>query len=192
MRHYRPLDTGRPKRHIRRMNELMFRRILFIAMVLAAPTILFLIQVVFIVPPVLLLAGAVRMVPKLITSGFDGENLTFLVLLLVGGVVLSGPYYLVAWLLGKVAGVLPFGWMRLALLGMLLAGLLWVTQQSIYGGGGHGPMHVGPLQDLLASLDNSYGRGTMLTVYLVALALSTYPVIASRRWRPRKPDPESA
>jgi hypothetical protein len=165
--------------------ERTFRRILFVALLLGAPAVLFLIQVVFVVPTVLLLAGAVRMVPKLVASGFARENLAFVLLLLAGALIFAGLCYLIAWLFGKLAARLPAGRPRLALLGVLLAGLVWVTQQPIYGGGGHGPGKFGPLQELLGSLDKSFGAGTTLTVYLVALALVLLP-LALAGWRARR------
>jgi hypothetical protein len=170
------------------VGELTFRRILFVALLLGAPAVLFLIQVVFIVPPVLLLAGAVRMVPKVVASGFGRENLFFLVMLLAAALVFAGPCYLFAWLLGKLAARLPAGWPRPALLAVLLAGLVWVTQRPIYGGGGHGPGKFGPLQEMLAGLDDSYGAGTALTVYLVALALGLLP-LALAGWRRQRAVP---
>ncbi len=50
---------------------------------LVAPAILFLIQVVFIVPPVVLLAGLGFMLKKIATGGFGLDNLTFLAFLLL-------------------------------------------------------------------------------------------------------------
>lgn len=167
------------------MSELAFRRVLFVACVVAAPAVLFLIQVVFIVPPVLLLAGAVQMLPKLVASGFGTENSFFFVALLAGAGIAAGPYYLLAWLLGKLAARLPAGWPRATLLAALLAGLLWVTQRPIYGGGGHGPSRLGPLQELLGSLDREFGAGSTLTVYSVALVLILVPMILAG-WRARR------
>jgi hypothetical protein len=162
------------------VTERAFRHILFVALLLVAPAVLFLVQVVFVVPPVLLLAGAVRMVPKLVASGFSRENLIFLALLLAGAVVFAGPCYLLAWLLGKIAARLPTGWPRPVLLAVLLAALVWVTQQPIYGGGGHGPGKFGPLQELLATLDQSFGSGSALAVYFVGLALALLPELGRR------------
>jgi len=166
------------------VGERTFRRILFVALLLGAPAVLFLIQVIFVVPTVLLLAGAVRMVPKLLASGFAWENLAFIAFLLACALIFAGLWYLPAWLFGKLAARLPAGWPRSTLLGVLLAGLVWVTQQPIYGGGGHGPGKFGPLQELLGSLDKSFGAGTALTVYAVALALVLFPLaLAWRRAR---------
>jgi hypothetical protein len=166
------------------VGERTFRRILFVALLLGAPAVLFLIQVVFIVPPVVLLAGAVRVVPKLVASGFGRENLFFFAALLAGALICAAPCYLLAWLAGKLAARLPAGWPRWTLLGLLLAGLAWVTQLPIYGGGGHGPGEFGTLQAMLGTLDKSYGAGTALAVYLVALALALLPAaLAYRRAR---------
>ena len=167
------------------MSALTFRRILFVALLLAAPAVLFLVQAVFVVPTTLLIAGAVRMLPKLVASGFGGENVAFIGFLAVSSLIFAGLFYLLAWLCGKLAKRLPVGWPRGALLAALLAGLTWITQRPIYGGGGHGPGKFGPLQDLLRELDQSYGAGSALTVYGVALATVLISV-AIAFWRHRR------
>ena len=156
------------------------------ALLLAAPSVLFLVQVVFVLPPVLLLAGAVRMVLKILGGGLGSENLTFFTLLLLGFVVFSAPYYLLAWVLGKAAAGLPRGWPRPTLLVALLAGLAWVTQQPIYGGAGHGVGEFGPLQQFLGTLDRDFGTGTSFWVYTVAIVLAVLPAVVVARRRRRR------
>jgi hypothetical protein len=163
------------------VDERTFRHTLFVALLFGAPAVLYLVQVVFVVPPVLLLAGAVGMLAKFVATGFGRESLFMLVALLAGALICAGPCFLLAWLLGKLAARLPAGWPRWALLGALLAGLVWITQQPIYGGGGHGPGKFGSLQSLLGGLDESFGKGTVLTVYLVSVVLVLLPVARAYR-----------
>ena len=178
-------SSPRSDSRIAPVNERIFRHTLFVALLFGAPAVLFLVQVVFIVPPVLLVAGAVGLLAKLVATGFARESLFMLVALLLGAIITAGPSYLLAWLLGKLAARLPAGWPRWTLLAALLAGLARVTQQPIYGGGGHGPGKFGALQSLLVSLDDTFGTGTVLTVYLVSLALILVP-LARACWRARR------
>jgi len=161
------------------MSEGSFRTILFVALLLVAPTLIFLVQVVFIVPPVLLLAGLVFLVKKIATSGFGNDNLVFFAFLAIHLVIYGGLYWLISWLVGKLASLFPKGLPRTILLLVLLAGLAAVTQVPIYGGAGHGPADMGPLQHLLARLEKSYGAGSVLTVYLTSIGL----VGAAGAWR---------
>lgn len=165
------------------MSEQSFRTILFVALLLVAPAIFFLVQVIFILPPVFLLAGAVYVLKKIVLGGFGLENFTFLALFLLHLLLSAGVYWLVAWLLGKLALLAPRGAVRSALPALLLAGIGGVTQVPIYGGGGHGPAKLGPLQMLLGGLEASYGPGSMLTVYLTALGVL---LAASGWWKWRK------
>lgn len=159
------------------MEELTFRRILFGAALLTAPGVLFLVQVIFIVPPVLLLAAAGGMAVKVVTSGFGRENMFLFVVTLMTALLLAAPFWLAAWLLGKIARRLPAPWQRIALLVVLLAGLAWVTQQPIYGGGGHGPGKFANLQTTLADLARDFGMLTMILVYVGGVALVWLPAI---------------
>lgn len=164
------------------MTETTFRTILFIALLLLAPVILFLVQVVFIVPPVVLLAGAGYLLQKIAGGGFSLDNLTFLIFLLLHLVFFGGIYWLLSWILGKLARLLPRGAPRIALLGVLLAALAGLSQLPIYGGTGHGSAHLGPLQSLLADLERSYGTGSSLGIYIAAAVL----VVAVVGWRLRR------
>lgn len=167
------------------MSEKSFRTILFVALLLVAPAILFLVQAIFIVPPVFLLAGFVYILKKLLLSGPGLDNLTFLAFLSVHLLIFIGVYWLLAWLLGKLTLLTPHRNLRGVLLLLLLAGLGWLTQLPIYGGGGHGPAKMGPLQHLLKGLEQSYGPGSMLTVYLTALGL-VGAAWGWRAWRKRR------
>jgi hypothetical protein len=118
------------------MSEKTFRTILFVALLLVAPALIFLVQVVFIVPPVFLLAGVTYVLKKTVVSGFHLENLAFIGFFLAHLLVFGGLYWLLALILGKMAKLLPGATPRVVLLVALLGGLAWLTQQPIYGGGG--------------------------------------------------------
>jgi len=167
------------------LSEKTFRTILFVALLLTAPALLFLVQAFFVVPPVFLLAGLLYMLKKSVVSGFGMENLTFIAFFLIHLAIFGGLYWLVALVLGKVAKLAHRGAPRILLLLALLGGLTGLTQLPIYGGGGHSPARLGPLQHLLAELERSYGSGSMLVVYLTAAGL-VGATLAWRRWRKKK------
>ncbi len=167
------------------MSETTFRSILFLALLLTAPALIFLVQVIFIVPPVFLLAGITYVLKKTVVSGLRLENLTFIGFFLAHLLVFGGLYWLLALILGKLARLLPAGVPRLLMLCALLGGLAWVTQLPIYGGGGHGPVRLGPLQFLLAELAKDYGRASLAMVYLSAAGLIA-AIVGWRQWRARR------
>ena len=167
------------------MTELTYRRTLFVALLLAAPALVFLVQVVFVVTPAVVLAGTAYMMVKAVARGFRGEDMVFVAFFLGHLLVFVGLYYFLAWVCGKIARRVPDGWPRRGLLAVSLAGLLWATQQPLYGGGGHGPGKMGPLQDLLADLGKTYGVGATAAVAGAAVALALLPA-AKSRWRRRK------
>jgi len=171
------IDSASAGDQIRGVEELTLRRILFGASLLTAPAVLFLVQVIFIVPPILLLAAAGGMAVKLVTNGFGRENMFLFLITLVTALLLAAPFWLAAWLLGKIARLLPARWQRIALLVVLLAGLAWVTQLPIYGGGGHGPGKFGNLQTMLADLARDFGAVTMILVYVGGLVLVSLPMV---------------
>lgn len=166
------------------MSEKTFRTILFIALMLVAPALVFMVQAIFVVPPVFLIAGLVYMLKKTVISGFGMENMTFIAFLLIHLLIFGGLYWLLALVLGKLAKLTPRGAPRTCLLIALLVALAGLTQLSIYGGGGHGPARMGPLQHLLTELEQSYGTGSMLSVYLTAAGL--VGTTAVWRWRRKR------
>lgn len=167
------------------MSEKTFRTILFLALLLVAPALLFMVQVIFVVPPVFLLAGLAYMLKKTVFGGFGMENLAFIAFLLIHLLIFGGLYWLVALALGKLAKLTHHGALRTCLLIALLGGLACLTQLPIYGGGGHGPARMGPLQHLLIELKQSYGTGAVVSVYLTAAGLLG-ATAAWRWWRKRK------
>lgn len=171
------------------MSEKSFRTALFVALLLFAPAFLFLIQAFLFVPPVFLLAGVVFMLKKTLLAGFGTENLTFLAFTAVHLLVFVGLYWLLAWLLGKLSLLLPHGGSRIVLLFLLLVGLGGVTQLPFYGGAGHGPADMGPLQHLFAGSGGSYGPGgSMLTVCLTAVGVIG-AALGWRIWRKKASKP---
>lgn len=163
------------------MSERTFRRILFAALLLVAPTIIFLIQVVFVVPTIFVPAGLVYMLYKLVASGWDSEMPIFIGFFLVHLAVFGGLYALLAWLIGKLCCLFVQGWPRLVPLTLLLAGLAAMTLLPIYGGGGHGPSSFGPIQFIIAELGREYGSGAVYAVYVSAALLCGLAVALHRR-----------
>ena len=163
------------------MSEKTFRTILFVALILVAPALLFMVQVFFLVPTVFLLAGTLLMTVKSLTSGFDSENLAFLAFFAVHFLLFGGIYWLLAFAMARLASLFPSATARRTLLGLLLLGLSVLSQAPVYGGGGHGPLRMGPLQFVLKEMGGSYGQGAVWGVYLVALATVLLPFAMHRR-----------
>jgi len=163
------------------MHEKTVRTLLFAALLLAAPALLTLIQAVFVLPPVFLLAGTLVMLVKTIEAP-GSENVTFLAFFAVHFLVFAGLYWLVAFLVAKLGARFLSARGRTVLLGVCLAGLAALTQAPLFGGAGDGPMRLGPLQFLLADLARSYGTAAVIALYLVFPAL--FAVLLA--WRRRR------
>ena len=129
------------------MSEKNFRLILFVSLLCVAPTIVFLIQVVITVPPVVILSAIVVLFVEFFNQS---EAVSILIIaFLVGTFLIScGVFWVIAFILAKIASWLPSIWLRYAWFATLLIALWGVSQLSIYGAGGHGPGSFGPIQDL--------------------------------------------
>ena len=129
------------------MSEKNFRLILFIALLCVAPTIVFMIQVVVTVPPVVILSAVVVLFVEFFKQSADVPML--LVAFLVATFLISySIFWLIAFIFSKIASWLPSTWLRYAWLATLLLVLWRVSQQPYYGAGGHGPGSFGPIQDI--------------------------------------------
>lgn len=159
------------------MSERLFRRVLFLALLLVSPTIIFLVQVVFVVPTVFLPAGLFYMIYKLVAHGWGNDVPIFIGFFLIHLAVFGSCYWLLAWLVGKLCCGIFAGLWRLVSLVVLLAGLGALTQLPIYGGGGHGPSRFGPIQFIVAELGREYGSGAIRAVYASALFLCCLPIL---------------
>jgi hypothetical protein len=166
------------------VTERTFRRILWTALLLVAPTLVFLVQVIFVVPTIFVPAGLVYMGYKLATHGWSGEMSVFIGFFLLHLAVFGGLYALLAWLVSKLCCLIFPERLRWIPMALLLTGLTALTQLPIYGGGGHGPAEFGPIQFIIAELGRDYGAGAVYAVYGAGLLIGGLPFI--RPW-PREP-----
>lgn len=144
----------------------------FTALFLTAPAMLFLIQVVFFIPAIFLLAGFVYVIPKAFVPGHTGESLAFMAFLGIHLLIHAALFYGIAVLVAKAISLTSRPRVRIAAVVTVCAGLAGLTLLPVYGGGGHGPMHWVTLPNALSDLNGSYGKGTVLLVYGLALCVA--------------------
>lgn len=159
------------------MTERTFRRILWAALLWVGPAVVFLVQVVFVVPTIFIPAGLVYMGYKLVAYGWDSEMPIFAGFFLLHLAVFGGLYALLAWLISKLCCLIFPERLRWIPMALLLAGLGALTQLPIYGGAGHGPAKFGPIQSIVAELGRGYGAGAVYAVYGAGLAIGGLPFI---------------
>lgn len=124
------------------------RAILFWSLMATAPGVVFLIQVVLLMPANLMLGYVVS---GLAEGGNDGWVL--LLWFLASGLLTALLWWLVAWLLTWLLWLLRSSRLAGVLTAVIVAALFISTHFPIYGGAGHGPMHWATLQELLAETD---------------------------------------
>jgi hypothetical protein len=159
------------------VTERTFRRLLWAALLLVAPTLVFLVQVIFVVPTIFVPAGLVYMGYKLVAYGWNSEMPIFIGFFLLHLAVFGGLYALLAWLVGKLCCLIFPERLRLIPMALLLAGLAALTQLPIYGGAGHGPGKFGPIQFVIAELGRDYGAGAVYAVYGAGVLIGGLPFI---------------
>jgi hypothetical protein len=162
------------------VTERTFRRTLWVALLLVAPTLVFLVQAIFVVPTIFIPAGMIYMGYKLVAYGWNRETLIFIGFFLVHLAIFGGLYALLAWLVGRLCCLIFSERLRLIPMALLLAGLAALTQLPMYGGGGHGPGKFGPIQFIIAELGRGYGAGVVYAVYGAGLLIGGLPLI--RAW----------
>jgi hypothetical protein len=145
--------------------------IMFVALSLTVPAMFFLVQVVMFIPAVFLVAGMAVVVPKMFSPGHATESLGFMIFLGAHVLVYAGIYYVVSVLCARAVIRMKGRLGRAVVLGFFFSGLLYLTQQQLYGGGGHGPMRWYTLIGMLAELNKSYGTWTVEIVYGSAIML---------------------
>ncbi len=129
------------------MSEKNFRLILFVALLCVAPTIVFLVQVVITIPPVVILSAMVVLLVEYFKES-GGVSILIIAFLAATFLISFGIFWLIAYIFAKIASWLPSIWLRYTWLATLLMVLWSVSQQPIYGAGGHGPGSFGPIQDI--------------------------------------------
>jgi len=162
------------------VTERTFRRVLWAALLLVAPTLVFLVQAIFVVPTIFVPAGLAYMGYKLVAHGWNREMPIFIGFFLLHLAVFGGLYALLAWLVGKLCCVIFPERLRLIPMGLLLAALSALTQLPIYGGGGHGPARFGPIQFIIAELGRNYGAGAVYAIYSAGMLIGGLPFLLAR------------
>ena len=145
--------------------------IIFTVLSLTVPALLFLFVVVMLFPAVFFLAGIAYMIPKAFAAGHTGETLNFIVIFGIHALVYFGLYYGISVLLAKVISLIGNRWIRNSTVISICLGLISLTQFPIYGGGGHGPVRLYTLSQLIEETNKSYGSGAFQIVYGIAIVL---------------------
>jgi hypothetical protein len=145
--------------------------IIFTALSLTVPAMFFLVMAVMFIPAVFFVAGIGYVIPKAFSPGHGKESLWFIAILGVHVLVYAGVYYGISVLVAKAITMIKGQVARSCTLVILCLGLVSLTQFSIYGSGGHGPMRWHPLSHFLGDLNRSYGTGTVEIVYGTSIFL---------------------
>ncbi len=162
---------------------------IFSALFMTAPTLLFLVQVVFFLPAAFWMAGIFICIGKVL-SGQGAESLVFAFYLGVHAAVYFVLHYSLAALAAMLIWRLPRTGLRLTVLGALLLGLAALPWLPLYGGGGHGPIK---WMSLFEALGPGYGRGSIPAVWglFVLLVLALCGAIRLKRAAGRLNDTKS-
>ena len=157
--------------------EKLARRTIFVFLLALAPGLVFMIQVVAYIPPALVFSGVV----SLAWMQIDGGRMAALMplgFLLAHFLLLAGLYWILAFMLGKLVVLFRRPSTCGFLLALVLTGIAAFSQRSVFGGGGHGPSTLGPIQSLFgesaraATYELSHYLGSVALFALIAMALS--------------------
>lgn len=163
------------------MNYRSIKWIIFTVLSLTVPAMFFLFVAVMFVPAIFFVTGIAYMIPKVFAPGHFRESLGFIVILGVHIMVYFGLYYGVSVIVAKLITLFKGRLVRNCAVATICSGLLFLTQFSIYGGGGHGPMHWYTLAGLFEELNKSYGIGAAQIVYgaviLLFLGILLFPTL---------------
>lgn len=170
----------------RTLNRTLDRRtmtwLFFLLLLFFAPALLFMVQVVMVIPTVFFAAGLLFLLTKLIHPAHLLENLAFMGIFALHLAIFGGLYYLLALLLAKLTSSIKRQGPRMVVFLGLCCAAVAPAVFPLYGGGGHGPARMGNLFYALEEIDRSYGSMTSLLVYGGALLV----VAAILLWRRRK------
>jgi uncharacterized membrane protein len=149
------------------------------------PALLFLLVAVMLFPAVFFLAGIGYMITKAFSSVHVGETLNFIVIFGIHALIYFGLYYGISALLAKVISLIKKIWIRNSIVAAICLGLISLTQFTIYGGGGHGPMRLYTLSGLIAETNKTYGSGTFQIVYgitiILLIVIIFFPILSKSR-----------
>jgi len=148
------------------IRQIHFHRRLFLFFLLAvAPGFVFLLQVVIFIPPAAILATVLAQAWQAIIGG-QANELSFALFFFPHFLLFTLLYWLLASFFSRMISRTG----KPALIWLLFSAVLfWVTQQSIYGAGGHGPGRYGPVQNYF--LDPSWSFGTQYAYYFASLMI---------------------
>ena len=154
-----------------RMDYCTVKWIIFTALTLTVPAILFLVVVVMIMPAVFFFPGIGYSFFKLFKGGSIGETLSFVVIFGGHALVYTALYYALSVVIARLINLIGNNAVRVCTVAVLCLALAAITQFPVYGGGGHGPMRWHNLAALLAEVNKSYGAGSAQLVYGAAVLL---------------------
>jgi hypothetical protein len=156
---------------------------IFAALFLAAPAVLFLVQVIMFYPAVFFLAGMFYVLPKVVIPASAGESLAFLVFLGVHVLVNAAVFLLISMLAARIIVFLKGAAARGVAVGAVWVAAAVLTQLPVYGGGGHGPMKWVTLTEALAEINRTYGAWTSALVYGAAALLIAGAMLCRHFWK---------
>lgn len=145
--------------------------IIFTALFLTIPALLFLGMAVMFMPAVFFVAGIGYVISKLFKPGPVNESLVFIAILSIHVLIYAGIYYGISVIVAKAITVIKNRVARLCTLVALILSLVLMTQFPIYGSGGEGPIKWVSLTKILIDINKSYGAGTVPIVYGTAICL---------------------
>ena len=142
---------------------------LFTLLLLTAPALLFLIQVVMFIPAIFFAAGILFMIPKAIITSHTMESLAFIGIFGVHLVIYAAIYMLISMVFAKLLSLIRKSKTRIAAFGFVCLGAVSVTLFPIYGSGGHGPVRWGTMLAVFQEVNSEYGPNTVVIVYASCL-----------------------
>ncbi len=153
------------------INYRSIKWIIFTALFLTIPAMLFLGMAVMFMPAVFFVAGIGYVIPKLFRPGHANESLGSIAILGIHVLVYAGIYYGISVIVAKAITIIKNRVARLCTIMALILSLVLMTQFRIYGSGGEGPIKWVSLTEILIDMNKSYGAGTVPMVYGTAIFL---------------------
>jgi hypothetical protein len=160
------------------MDHITIKWIIFGALLLTVPAVLFMIQVVVFIPAIFFVAGIIGSLTKLL-SGKVGETAAFIAFFGMHLLVFGAVYYGVSVLVAKAIAAIPSPSARLGVVIALVLALGALTQLPIYGAGGHQPMK---WVSLSALVEPEYGPAAIPVVYVPSIAIVA-ALLVRRHWK---------
>jgi len=158
--------------------------IIFWALFLTVPSMLFMVQAVIFLPAIFFIGGLFVSLSKIPQQGIS-EPIIFVVFLGAHLLVYFAVYYIISILLAKAVSRIRSINLRHITVFSILICLGILTLLPIYGGGGHGPIRWG---SLLSAVGKDYGTKALIIIYLPAIILPVIVSIFHRRKRLKEVD----